>query len=200
MRVRRPSLFAGVALTIVALASPAGAGEPNFAPKSLRISRATLAGVTPRSSFAEIKANWGSTPIAGPTTRSGWGRSVAIWRSSGLGVPSAATVNWARSVGVDPIRFSVNLAEAKRQGFALRTTSGDRAGTPVRTFRRHWPQTRRVPSGPGFTYYVAQSSYRGWLLAFLFRDGKLMYAELVEVNFFNACLAKACSRGYPRTG
>lgn len=185
-----------VALGSLAAAAHAGRSE-YFSPENRVISRASLAGVTPRSSWTAIRRAWGGEPTAGTAPEAAWGRSVATWRSPGLFSPLAARVAWAGPVGSRPIRFAIDLEMAAGLGFALRTPAGDRLGTPVRTFLRRWPRAERLRSGAEHTFYFVDSSYRGWRLAFLFRSGRLKEAQLVRNDFVNACYVRNCPRGFP---
>jgi hypothetical protein len=190
-----------IGITAVALSLPAAAAQAGsssyFSPQNRVISRASLAGVTPRSSWPTIRRAWGGDPSSGSAANPGWGRTIAVWGTPGIFSPTVAWAAWAGSVGARPIRFAVDLEVAEGLGYPLRTRYGDRAGTPARTFRRHWPRAERMPSDPDWTFYLVDSSYQGWRLVFLFRGGRLKHVELARNDFINACLRKTCTRGFP---
>ena len=191
--------MAGVAVGLAAAAPQHGSGSGAFTPKSRTISRTTLAGVEPGMSFAQIKAQWGRSPGAGPRPRAsvGVGRSFARWGNYFAFGPTVAVAYYAGTrPGSRPFRYALDLLFARRTGIELRTVRSDRAGTPVRQFRRRWPGTRRIVTEPGYTWYVAPSSHRGWRLAFLFTAGRLKEAELVTADYLERCVVRRCS-AYP---
>jgi hypothetical protein len=192
------AVLAAVAVAVAALAGPAQAGRSSyFSPQNRIITPASLAGVTPRSSWAAVKKAWGGEARGNPAPQGAWGKTTAIWNTPGLFSQFVAWAGWAGGVGQRPIRYAVDLEVAEGLGYPLRTRYGDRVGTPVRLFRRHWPRAERVPSGPGWTFYFVNSSARGWKLVFLFRDGRLKHVELARNDFVNACLRRTCARGFP---
>ena len=203
--MRRP-VFMPVLAGLAAAAVFASAGEargqsdtPHFKPKSLLISRKALAGVTPKMTFEQVKAAWGRSPNTGRGPRGGWGRAGASWGNYFFTSPTAAWVNYTGGLGAGPIMFTIDLAWSAQLGLRLRTPYGDRAGTSIRVFRRHWPNARRLKRS-GWTYFVAQTAYRKWRLVFVFDLGRLKEASFMHADFFDACIAKPCRNGYPREG
>lgn len=193
--LRRPLVILVAAALVAAL--PAAAAPGDFAPKTRVISRTTLAGVTPKLSYTQVKARWGREPL-NSRYRNAWGRHVARWGNYDAFSPTAAFAFYGGGrVGSQPFMYTVDLAFAARLGIELRTPYGDRAGTPARVFRRHWPGARRIPFDYQYTYYVVQSAYRGWRLAFLFDVGQLKEASFMRAEFVAACLLKECPNGYP---
>jgi hypothetical protein len=178
----------------------AGSGSGAFRPKSHVISRTSFLGVTPRSTYAQVQAQWGRSPNAGPRLVRTIGRSSARWGNYFAFGPTAAVAYYAdRRPGRSPFRYSVDLGYSRETGVELRTARGDRAGTPVAAFRRRWPGARRYVSEPGYTWYVAPSAHRGWQLAFLFAAGQLKQAELATSGYVASCIARRCS-AYPAVG
>ena len=196
--MRRALLLATLLLTLAA-GAPAAApgGNAYFAPKNRTIRRASLAGVTPRSSWAAVQRAWSGDPASGPGQSASWGKSVAVWGSPGIFSGFVAWAGWAGGVGERPIRYAVDLGVAEGLGIVLRTRFGDRVGTKVRTFRRHWPAARVVRREPDASSWSVPSSYRGWRLVFVFRGGVLKHVELARGDFVEACLRRSCPRGFP---
>jgi hypothetical protein len=192
---RRSTLVAALAVAAVAL--PAAAGAGSFHPRSHVLSRTTLAGVTPKLSYAQVQTRWGADPLAARRTRPGWGRSFAQWGDSGVFNPIPAWAYFADGVGSQPIMYAVDVVYSTSIGIRFRTPAGDRAGTPIAAFRRHWPQARRLRADGSYRYFVAQSAYRGWRMTFLFDNGRLKEVGFARSDLVEACLVKRCPNGFP---
>jgi hypothetical protein len=177
--------------------APEGSGP--FEPRSKIISRKSFAGITPKMSFDQVKTRWGREPSTHERDWRGVGRSEARWGQPFPYGPTAVFVYYASSrAGREPFRYLIDLAYARELGIELRTHFGDRAGTTLRQFRRHWPKAVRVPSGPDYSWYVAQPAFRGWRLAFLFSNGRLKEVELVTADYVSRCIVRRCSVYPPR--
>jgi len=195
--VRRAVLLATVVVLAVGAPASAPAGNSYFAPKNRTISRTSLAGVTPRSSWAAVQRAWGGDPATGPGQSSSWGKSVAVWGTPGIFSGFVAWTGWAGRVGERPIRYAVDLSVAEGLGIVLRTKFGDRVGTRVKTFRRHWPAAKLVRREPDASTWSVPTAYSGWRLVFIFRGGELKHVELARGDFVEACLRRSCPRGFP---
>ena len=187
-------------LTVAGAAALAAAGEAGsdaFAPKNRQISRTTFAGITPRMTLAQVRAQWGRQPVTGVGGRAGIGRSIAIWGNYTFTAPTTAIAYYGgRRAGTRPFRYSIHVQYARETGVEIRTARGDRAGTTAAAFRRRWPGSRRIVSEPGYVWYVAKTAYAGGRLGFLFIGGQLRIAELVTADYVGRCYVRACD-GYP---
>jgi hypothetical protein len=119
---------------------------------------------------------------------------MARWGNPFAYGPSAVFVYYAaRKAGREPFRYHIDLAYARQLGIELRTQFGDRAGTTVKAFRRHWPHAPRVASEPGYVWYVGQPAFRGWRLLFLFSAGQLKDVELATADYVARCVVRRCT-------
>ena len=186
-------------VAVAVLFAPASAGADLFRPQSHVISRKALAGVTPQMSFAQVRGRWGRDPATARRIGPGLGRSWAAWGQTGIFNPTPATLYWAGGVASQPIMYSIDVAYNATIGVRLRTARGDRAGTPVRTFRRRWPGARPLRHEGTFRYFVLPSAHHGWQLAFGFDTGRLKEAALIRDDVLAACFVRRCPNGFPRS-
>lgn len=163
-----------------------GLVAPQTAPRAgAFVLRSSLAGVRIGDRRADVVRLWGRPAAA---------HSVAVE----AGTASVVRLVWSKRRGrrwpadVFLRGGRVVLVRVTLRGTGVRTQSGDRAGTSARAFLRHWPDTGRLRTASGRTFYYVRAQPQGYLLVFTFRRDRLERAALMSTTMFTGCNSGRC--------